>query len=67
MIVQRGNSVIPKSSTESRIKSNFELFELNQADFHAMEGIAAKVGQRRYGNLDDKWGSSLFDNDNLEM
>ena len=63
--VQRGNTVIPKSSTESRIKSNFDLFELDKADFEAIEGIAGKVGQKRYGNLDANWGSSLFANETL--
>jgi diketogulonate reductase-like aldo/keto reductase len=58
--VQRGNTVIPKSSTESRIKSNFELFELEKHDFDAVEGIAGNVGQKRFGNLDSMWGSSLF-------
>ena len=52
--------MIPKSSTEKRIKSNFELFELEEADFDAVEGIAPRVGQKRYGNLDHLWGSSLF-------
>ena len=59
-LVQRVNVVIPKSSTEKRIKSNFELFELEKADFDAVEGIAGRVGQKRYGNLDHLWGSSLF-------
>lgn len=65
MKVQRGNTVIPKSSTESRIKSNFNLFTLDQSDFEAIEGIAGKMGQKRFGNLDAKWGSKLFDNENL--
>jgi diketogulonate reductase-like aldo/keto reductase len=65
MEVQRGNTVIPKSSTESRIKSNFEPFALDTSDFDAIEGIANKAGQKRFGNLDDKWGSSLFANEEL--
>jgi len=67
MIVQRGNIVIPKSSTESRIKSNLDLFELDKSDFDAMEGIAYKSGQKRFGNLDGKWNSHLFDNENLDI
>jgi diketogulonate reductase-like aldo/keto reductase len=63
--VQRGNTVIPKSSTEKRIKSNFEVFELDKEDFEAIEGIAGKVGQKRFGDLDALWGSSLFANESL--
>ena len=63
--MQRGNIVISKSSQESRIKSNFELFELDQADFDAVEGIAAKTGQKRFCNLDEMWGSTLFENEIL--
>jgi diketogulonate reductase-like aldo/keto reductase len=59
-IVQRGNIPIPKSSSESRIKSNIDLFELDQADFDIIEGIAMKEGQKRFCDLDDLWGSSLF-------
>lgn len=59
-IVQRGNVAIPKSTSEARIKSNFDLFELDQEDFDAMEGIATKEGQKRYCDLDELWGSSLF-------
>jgi diketogulonate reductase-like aldo/keto reductase len=65
MIVQRGVAVIPKSSTESRIKSNFELFELDKEDFDAIEGITAKKGQKRYCNLDGMFGSHLFEGEVL--
>lgn len=64
-LVQRGNTVIPKSSTEARIKSNFELFELDKEDFEAIERITETVGQKRYGNLDSHWGSKLFENETL--
>lgn len=57
--------MIPKSSTEKRIKSNFELFELEKTDFDAIEGIAGTVGQKRFGNLDSLWGSSLFTGETL--
>ena len=57
--------MIPKSSTEARIKSNFELFELEKGDFDAIEKITENVGQKRYGNLDSLWGSSLFENETL--
>ena len=55
-IVQRENIVICKSSNASRIKNNFNIFELGQADFDSVEGIAAKAGQRRFCNLDELWG-----------
>ena len=41
-----------ESNTESRVKSNRELFEVDQADFNAIEEIAAKKGQS-YCNIDD--------------
>ena len=63
--MQRGNVVISKSSKESRIKSNFDLLELDQADFDAVEGIAALKGQKRFCNLDELWGSRLFENEAL--
>lgn len=47
----------------SRIKSNFEL---DQSDIDAIEGIAAKKGQKRYCNPDGMWGSSLFANGTLQ-
>jgi glycerol 2-dehydrogenase (NADP+) len=63
--VQRGIAVIPKSSTESRIKSNFELFELDKKDFDAIERITSEKGQKRYCNLDWMWGSHLFEGEVL--
>jgi len=40
---------------------------LDKADFDAMEGIAYKVGQKRFGNLDEKWGTSLFADETLDI
>lgn len=65
ILVQRGNAVIPKSSKESRMKSNFELFELDKSDFDAIGKITENVGEKRYGNLDPIWGSSLFEGETL--
>jgi len=65
IVVQRGNAVITKSSSKSRIESNFRLFELPQSDFDNIEEIARNDGEIRYGNWDDLWGSDLFANDRL--
>jgi len=65
MIVQRGNVVIPKSSTESRIKTNFDLFELEKEDFDAVEDISRQSGQKRFCNMDSFWDSTLFANETL--
>jgi diketogulonate reductase-like aldo/keto reductase len=63
--VQRGNIVITKSCNESRIKGNFDLFELDPADVNAIEEITAKKGQKRFCNLDAQWGSALFEDEVL--
>jgi diketogulonate reductase-like aldo/keto reductase len=59
-VVQRGHVVIAKSSQRSRIERNFQVFELCQSHFDAIEHIAIKGGQVRFGNWDDLWGSDLF-------
>jgi len=65
IVVQRGNAVISKSSSESRIRSNFQIFDLDQTDFEAVEGITKEEGQVRFGDWDDLWGSSLFGHEML--
>ncbi|ODN83423.1 hypothetical protein L202_01565 [Cryptococcus amylolentus CBS 6039] len=59
----QGFSVIPKSVTASRIKSNFEDFELPEEDFEAIN----KIGKANYarGNApadyDPVWPINIFD------
>jgi diketogulonate reductase-like aldo/keto reductase len=59
-VVQRGNAVISKSSSESRIRSNLHIFDLDQTDFDAIEGITNEEGQVRFSDWDDLWGYNLF-------
>ena len=65
MYVQRGNVVVATSTKKSRIQSNFCLSELGQSDFDDIENIAQRLGQIRFGNWDELWGSNLFANEVL--
>lgn len=55
--VQRGTVVLPKSVTESRIKTNFEAKELPADVFAA---ITAMERHHRY-NFPPRWGVNVFD------
>lgn len=56
---QRGIVVIPKSVTESRIKENFEDFELSKEDFDAVASLGSK--NIRYNDPGVKdWNCSIF-------
>ncbi|KAJ9622011.1 H/ACA snoRNP pseudouridylase subunit [Taxawa tesnikishii (nom. ined.)] len=46
--VARGNSVIPKSVTASRIEDNLKIVKLDSSDMDALEGIHKKKGITRY-------------------
>lgn len=55
--VQRGTVVLPKSVTESRIKSNFNVRRLSQGTFDAVSQFEK---HHRY-NFPARWGYDVFD------
>ncbi|KAJ3309552.1 hypothetical protein HDV04_005935 [Boothiomyces sp. JEL0838] len=57
--VKRGTVVIPKSSNEDRIKSNFEVFELSQKDFDLLNELGT-TKQKRYVDPVSFWGIDMF-------
>lgn len=62
--VARGWSVIPKSVTEERIKSNLEIFELSGDEIDKLDELAAKEG-RRFNRPD--WGTTVFHDDDSSV
>ncbi|KAK9764809.1 hypothetical protein K7432_007388 [Basidiobolus ranarum] len=62
--VQRGTTVVPKSANPERIKSNFELHELPEEDFEAINELGRKK-KIRYCHPEDFWPgvSSCFEDD----
>ncbi|KAJ3272442.1 hypothetical protein HDV01_005511 [Terramyces sp. JEL0728] len=57
--VQRGTVVIPKSSNQDRIKSNFEVFELSKSDFDLLNELGT-TKPKRYVDPLSFWGIDLF-------
>ncbi|KAI1468578.1 Aldo/keto reductase [Daldinia caldariorum] len=57
--IRRGYVVLPKSSTPSRIKSNFEVPELSDADFEAVNSVA-KGRHTRFVNMKDTFGYDVW-------
>ncbi|KAF2263719.1 Aldo/keto reductase [Lojkania enalia] len=57
--LQRGYAVLPKSSTPERIASNWEIPELPQDDFHAIESVA-KGRHTRFVNMKDTFGFDVW-------
>ncbi|KAF6808822.1 putative aldo/keto reductase [Colletotrichum sojae] len=51
--VQRGTIVIPKSSSETRIRSNIRLVTLNDEDMAAINDAHCKIGQERISSVHD--------------
>lgn len=56
--VQRGTVVLPKSVTESRIKSNVQVKELPR---EAFERLSALERHKRFNDSSKRWGYDIFD------
>ncbi|KAF3056709.1 Glycerol 2-dehydrogenase [Trichoderma lentiforme] len=57
--LKRGYAVLPKSSTPSRIESNFVIPELSDSDFAAIEQVA-KGRHARFVNMKDTFGYNVW-------
>ncbi|KAI1089159.1 Aldo/keto reductase [Rostrohypoxylon terebratum] len=57
--VRRGYVVLPKSSTPSRIESNFDVPEISDADFEAVNSVA-KGRHTRFVNMKDTFGYDVW-------
>ncbi|PSR90747.1 NADP-dependent oxidoreductase domain-containing protein [Coniella lustricola] len=63
--LRRGYAVLPKSSTPSRIESNFQVPELSDADFDAVNGVA-KGRHTRFVNMKDTFGYNVWPEESPE-
>jgi len=63
--LRRGYSVLPKSSTPSRIESNFQVPSLSDADFEAVESVA-KGRHTRFVNMKDTFGYDVWPEESTE-
>ncbi|KAI1075648.1 Aldo/keto reductase [Whalleya microplaca] len=57
--LRRGYVVLPKSSTPSRIESNFQIPEISDEDFQAVEGVA-RGRHTRFVNMKDTFGYDVW-------
>ncbi|KAF2191066.1 aldehyde reductase 1 [Zopfia rhizophila CBS 207.26] len=57
--LRRGYVILPKSSTRERIESNWEVPELSQEDFEAVEDVA-KGRHTRFVNMRDTFGYDVW-------
>jgi diketogulonate reductase-like aldo/keto reductase len=57
--LRRGYIVLPKSSTPSRIESNFQIPELSDEDFKAIEDVAS-TKHYRFVNMKDTFGYDVW-------
>lgn len=57
--VQRGYCVLPKSSNPTRIKSNFQDYEMPEKDFEAINAVA-KGRHTRFVNMKDTFGYDVW-------
>ncbi|KAK8075509.1 reductase [Apiospora hydei] len=63
--LRRGYVVLPKSSTPSRIESNFQIPELSDADYEAVNGVA-KGRHTRFVNMKDTFGYNVWPEESVE-
>jgi diketogulonate reductase-like aldo/keto reductase len=57
--LRRGYAVLPKSSTPSRIESNFQIPDLSDEDFEAVQSVA-KGRHTRFVNMKDTFGYNVW-------
>ena len=57
--LRRGYVVLPKSSTPSRIEANFQIPELSDEDFKAIEDVAS-TRHFRFVNMKDTFGYNVW-------
>ncbi|KAF5580148.1 reductase [Fusarium pseudoanthophilum] len=57
--LRRGYAVLPKSSTPSRIESNFQIPNLSDEDFEAIQSVA-KGRHTRFVNMKDTFGYDVW-------
>ena len=57
--LRRGYVVLPKSSTPSRIESNFQVPDLSDEDFQAVQDVA-KGRHARFVNMKDTFGYDVW-------
>lgn len=63
--LRRGYAVLPKSSTPSRIESNFQIPQLSDADFEAVNSVA-KGRHTRFVNMKDTFGYNVWPEESPE-
>jgi diketogulonate reductase-like aldo/keto reductase len=63
--LRRGYVVLPKSSTASRIESNFQVPELSDEDFNAVEEVA-RGRHVRFVNMKDTFGYDVWPGEKLQ-
>lgn len=61
--LQRGYVVLPKSSTASRIESNWQIPELSKEDFDAVQKVA-EGRHTRFVNMKDTFGYNVWPQEN---
>ena len=61
--LQRGYVVLPKSSTASRIESNWQIPELSKEDFDAVQKVA-EGRHTRFVNMKDTFGYNVWPEEN---
>lgn len=63
--LRRGYAVLPKSSTPSRIESNFQVPELSDEDFETVNSVA-KGRHTRFVNMKDTFGYNVWPEESVE-